>query len=119
MSVEAQNARWCWEKAGATACVYMELRNTGGRPVSLVSASSPDFTFANLVSTIEEEGEQIKAGLDGITVREETVLQPGDRRIQFDAPTRPLTTDEPVEIVLSLSDGTRLTITAEGNADPL
>lgn len=114
MSIEAQNARWGWEKAGATACVYMELRNTGEQPVSLVSASSPDFTFANLVKTIEEEGEQIKAGLDGITVREETLLRPGARRVQLDAPTRPLAADETVEVVLSLSDGTRLTITADG-----
>ncbi|GHD22925.1 copper chaperone PCu(A)C [Nocardiopsis kunsanensis] len=118
MSVEARNARWGWEKVGATAYVYMELRNTGGRTLSLVSASSPDFTFANLVTTTDEEGERVKAGLDGITVREETVLRPGDRRVQLDAPTRPLAADEAVELVLSMSDGTRLAITAEGETAP-
>lgn len=117
MSIEAQNARWGWEKAGATACVYMELRNTGERTVSLVSASSPDFTFANLVTTTDEEGERVKAGVDGITVREETLLRPGDRRVQLDAPTRPLAADETVEVELSLSDGTRLTITADGDGE--
>lgn len=118
MSVEARNARWGWEKAGATACVYMDLRNTGERTLSLVSVSSPDFTFANLVTTTDEEDEKVKAGLDGITVREETVLRPGDRRVQLDAPTRPLAADEAVELELSMSDGTRLTITADGEAGP-
>ncbi|WP_017615139.1 copper chaperone PCu(A)C [Nocardiopsis salina] len=117
MSIEARNARWAWETQKLTACAYMDLHNTGERSVALVSVSSPDFRYANLVTTTEEEGEQVKAGLDRITVSDETSLVPGDNRLQLDAPTYPLQDGDPVEIVLSLSDGSRLTVTADWGAD--
>lgn len=117
MSIEARNARWAWETQNLTACAYMELHNTGEGSAALVSASSPDFRYANLVTSTDEEGERVKAGLDRITVSDGTSLEPGDNRVQLDAPTHPLQDGDPVEIVLSLSDGTRLTVTADGGVD--
>ena len=104
--------RLLWIPSQRTSDAYLQLENTGDSDVALTGATSPDYEQVNLVTTADEEGEHVKAGLDRITIPPQSSieLRPGDDRLQLDIPTRTIRPGDEISIDLHFSDGSTVTV---------
>ena len=105
---------WARQVPGSdVAAVYLTLRNTGDKPVSVVAIESPLASSAMIHQT------KIESGMSRMRPQSALVVQPG-QAVKL-APgaihimlmdVRPLTTGEIVPLVLKLADGSSVKVDA-------
>lgn len=92
---------------------YLSIENPDNHPLVLRSASSPMFGLIELHHHIEVDGmlRMVKIETLEIAPRSTVHLQPGSYHLMMFRPTKPLTKDSKVELVLTWADGSKTYLT--------
>jgi copper(I)-binding protein len=101
--------------AAAVLAGYMSITNDGGAPVGITGVESDAFERVEMHRTVIENGIARMAGVDTLEIPAGTriVLEPGALHMMLIGPRRELGAGDHVDLTLMLSDGSRLTVTAE------
>ncbi len=92
---------------------YLSIENPDNHPLVLRSASSPMFGLIELHHHIEVDGmlRMVKIETLEIAPRSTVHFQPGSYHLMMFRPTKPLTKDSKVELVLTWADGSKTHLT--------
>ncbi|MFI4956467.1 MAG: copper chaperone PCu(A)C [Gammaproteobacteria bacterium] len=93
--------------------VYMDIKNTGDHPMTIVSVSSPDAPDVQIHTSIEKDGKMKMEHLDKLVLapNSKTELKPGGKHIMLMGLKKPLTPEsEPITLVFKYEDGSEMTI---------
>lgn len=107
-----------WAKAAGSgmSAAFGELRNTGGVPVTVVSATSPVSSRMELHEVVPDGGAMVmreKAGGFVIPPGGALSLRPGGDHLMFMDLVAPLRTGSDAEVVLTFADGSTTTFRAQ------
>jgi len=104
-----------WLPAGVPAGGYMTLTNTGDRPVTLISASSPDYGEVSLHRNLNRGGTIEMAPAGEITVNPHASLNFAATGYHFMLmqPRTPRQPGDHIPITLHFADGASLTVEFE------
>ena len=109
-------AAWIrWLPAGLPAAGYATLVNTGDTPVSLISASSPDYEDVTLHRTVERDGTVSMVPVEKLTIDPHTSLSfaASDYHFMLMRPRKPLAPGDHVPVTLRFLEGAPLTVQFE------
>lgn len=98
--------------AGTTGAVFLELHNTGGEPLRIVSAATPLAEKAELHTHIMNEGVMQMRQVEALDVPAggTVVLQPGGDHVMLFGMKRLLKEGETFELMLTSDSGEEVTI---------
>lgn len=94
---------------------YMTLENTSGHPLAIAGSSSPAFERVEIHKSEVHEGMAKMKHQKNLEIppRGRVEFKPGGYHFMLMGRKRPLRVGDKVELTLSLSDGTQMTITAD------
>jgi copper(I)-binding protein len=104
-----------WLPGNLPAGGYVTLVNTSDRPISLVTASSPDYALVSLHRSRTTAGVSQMLPVDKITVGAHSSLEFGAQgyHLMLERPTRTLQPGDHVSVTLQFADSPAVTATLE------
>jgi periplasmic copper chaperone A len=113
--IEVATAWIRWLPAGLPAAGYATLVNRGDKPMSLISASSPDYEDITLHRTVERGGTVSMVPVEKLTINPHSSLNfaAGAYHFMLMQPRKPLTPGDHVPITLRFLEGPSLTVQFE------
>ena len=92
---------------------YVDLTNTGKRPLTLTAASSPVFAVVEFHKTVEERGAVRMVAIKHFEIRPQETARftPGSHHLMLLERSRPLKIGDEVPITFTFSSGDKLEVT--------
>lgn len=93
---------------------YLELKNTGNTPRSLIGVTAKGYAMAHLHQSLEHDGVATMSKLHQLDIApgQSVLFKPGGLHIMLMRPEKPVALGDGIELELQFSNGETLAVTA-------